>query len=351
MEKKGKIWTGLLAAALILIGVVAFAGFHQAAKWQESVRKEIQRLNWAVPMGHYDSLGGWVAFKDGEPYFPYAVKEADENRQKMIDTKGKTYNYDALTFDVDDEDEVDYETQRKEEGYLFPADAFWSDDSGDDDIICGAKLLQSDDDVLFETDQFCSIEEIGAGFYQASLVERQYNNDVKVILKNDVTPAFGGSVYLQIGGYSEGLCYCEKVANGDMDNVPLHMKIEKGYYDRNGRLVIPMGDSVYGTQFYEDRAVVYEEEAVYVIDKDGYKLLEKPLRKPIIENQTWDEAYDSTPHWKDRFVIFDGRYYGIMDVDVNWLVKPMFYNLIADHKDFFTVYFGDKKGIVDLRKG
>ena len=35
MEKKGKIWTGLLAAALILIGVVAFAGFHQAAKWQE----------------------------------------------------------------------------------------------------------------------------------------------------------------------------------------------------------------------------------------------------------------------------------------------------------------------------
>lgn len=120
MEKKGKIWTGLLAAALILIGVVAFAGFHQAAKWQESVRKEIQRLNWAVPMGHYDSLGGWVAFKDGEPYFPYAVKEADENRQKMIDTKGKTYNYDALTFDVDDEDEVDYETQRKEEGYLFP---------------------------------------------------------------------------------------------------------------------------------------------------------------------------------------------------------------------------------------
>lgn len=46
MEKKGKIWTGLLAAALILIGVVAFAGFHQAAKWQESVRKEIQRLNW-----------------------------------------------------------------------------------------------------------------------------------------------------------------------------------------------------------------------------------------------------------------------------------------------------------------
>ena len=111
MEKKGKIWTGLLAAALILIGVVAFAGFHQAAKWQESVRKEIQRLNWAVPMGHYDSLGGWVAFKDGEPYFPYAVKEADENRQKMIDTKGKTYNYDALTFDVDDEDEVDYETQ------------------------------------------------------------------------------------------------------------------------------------------------------------------------------------------------------------------------------------------------
>ena len=40
-----------------------------------------------------------------------------------------------------------------------------------------------------------------------------------------------------------------------------------------------------------------------------------------------------------------------MDVDGNWLVKPMFYNLIADHKDFFTVYFGDKKGIVDLRKG
>ena len=106
----------------------------------------------------------------------------------MIDTKGKTYNYDALTFDVDDEDEVDYETQRKEEGLSLPCGCFWSDDSGDDDIICGAKLLQSDDDVLFETDQFCSIEEIGAGFYQASLVERQYNNDVKVILKNDVTP-------------------------------------------------------------------------------------------------------------------------------------------------------------------
>ena len=217
-------------------------------------------------------------------------------------------------------------------------------------MICGAKLLESEN-ILFETDQFCSIEEIGAGFYQASLVERQYTDDVKVILKNDVTPAFGGSVYLQIGGYSEGLCYCEKVANGDMENVPLHMKIEKGYYDRNGRLVIPTGDSVYGTQFYEGRAVVYEEEAVYVIDKDGHKLLEKPLRKTIIENQTWDEAYNSTPHWKDRFVIFDGRYYGVMDVDGNWLIKPMFYNLIVDHKDFFTVYFGDKKGIVDLRKG
>ena len=116
MEKKGKIWTGLLAAALILIGVVAFAGFHQAAKWQESVRKEIQRLDWAVPMGHYDSLGGWVAFKDGEPYFPYAVKEADGYTEKVIDTKGQDYDKDALTFDVDDEDEVDYETQRKEEG-------------------------------------------------------------------------------------------------------------------------------------------------------------------------------------------------------------------------------------------
>ena len=104
-----------------------------------------------------------------------------------------------------------------------------------------------------------------------------------------------------------------------------------------------MGDSVYGTQFYEDRAVVYEEEAVYVIDKDGYKLLEKPLRKPIIENQTWDEAYDSTPHWKDRFVIFDGRYYGIMDVDGNWLVKPMFYNLIADHKDFLRFILAIKR--------
>ena len=350
MERKGKIVVGLLTVVLVLIGIIAFIGFYQAAKWQEAVREEIQRLDWAVPLGHYESLGGTVAFKDGESYFPLKADMTVRDEDEWIDENGRIYDYDAVTFDADEEKEVDYETQRKEEGYLFPADAYWSDDWDHDDMICGAKLLQSED-ILFETDQFCSINEIGAGFYQASLVERQYSDDVKVILKNDVTPAFGRSVYLQIGGYSEGLCYCEKVANGDMDNVPLHMKIEKGYYDQNGRLVIPTGGSVYGTPFYEGCAVVYEEETVYVIDKEGNKLLEKPLRKTIVENQTWDEAYDSTPHWKDRFVIFDGKYYGVMDGRGNWLIKPMFYNLIADHKDFFTVYFGDKKGIVDLRKG
>lgn len=349
MEKKGKIAIGLLTAALILIGIIAFVGFHQAAKWQESVRKEILQLDWAVPLGHYDSLGGWVAFKDGEPYFPYAVKETDDYREKMIDKKGRIYDKDELVFDSNVEAEDSYEMQRKEEGYLFPADAYWSDDWDHDQIVCGAKLLQSDE-ILFETDQFCNIDEIGAGYYQASPVERYYTNDVKVILKNDVTPAFGGSVFLLIGGYSESLCYCEKIVNGDMDNVPLHMEVEKGYYNQNGRLVIPTGDSVYGTEFFEGYAVVYEEEAFYIIDKKGNKVLEKPLRKAIIQNQSGDAVFENLPHWKDRFVIFDGKYYGVLAADGSWLIKPMFYNLIANSKSFFTVYFGDQKGIVELRE-
>lgn len=71
MERKGKIVVGLLAVVLVLIGIIAFIGFYQAAKWQETVREEIQRLDWAVPLGHYESLGGAAAFKDGESYFPH----------------------------------------------------------------------------------------------------------------------------------------------------------------------------------------------------------------------------------------------------------------------------------------
>lgn len=353
MEKKGKIAAALVTAALVLFACAVFAGFHQAAKWQQAVRKEIQRLDWAVPLGHFESLSGGVFYIKGEPYFEYDVITADGYANKWIDKKGQSHDGEELFADFDEEeDEDDYEAMRKEEGYRFPMSAYWSDDMEEDGTIKGASLMQ-DGKVLFQTKEFYDIEEIGQGYYLASSVKAMPEVDIKTILKADITPAFGKNAYLCVGGFAEGLCYCEKITNGNIDNVPQQRKTESGYYDQKGHLVIPTGDSVYGTQFSEGRAVVYEEEKFYVIDKEGNKLVEKPLRKAVNKNQRGNGPYGgdlNLPHWKNRFVVFDGKYYGIMDAGGSWLLKPMFYDLISIDKVFSTISFGDKKGIVELRE-
>ncbi|MGC2872550.1 WG repeat-containing protein [Ihubacter sp. rT4E-8] len=152
--------------------------------------------------------------------------------------------------------------------------------------------------------------------------------------------------YKWVNRFSEGLCYAKWTENG---------KECSGYIDRNGKIRIRLTSVLYGGKFSEGKAMIWEKDKVHVIDKEGRRLFEKTLTVPLDESlfedmsyYDFENNYDVSGCWyrDGSAVYFDGKKFGIIDDEGDWIIEPVFDFIEFAGADMILMKIDGKTGIM-----
>lgn len=182
----------------------------------------------------------------------------------------------------------------------------------------------------------------------------------KYFLDEEFEPAFGGML-LEVSGagdYGEGLIPVRWVVNGTWKDCPPEdeKQVKAGYIDLQGNMVFETPGSVYSGAFSEGKALVYEENRLYCVDREGNQLFELPLKEKI-ELDMWKQR-DQTlalvgwilPEccFKGGMApVFDGEKLGLVDEEGNWLIEPAFDDMNMLDSGFIAVEYRGRWGLID----
>lgn len=163
------------------------------------------------------------------------------------------------------------------------------------------------------------------------------------LLDKDFEPV-SEETYTWMDGFSEGLCFV-KWKDGT--------KTRCGYIDGEGRLKIETGDILYGSRFKEEKAFLWTEDCVRVIDRTGRTLFEKELAEKLDpDHDQMGSRYDEVPAeltqcwFRDSLAVcYDGRYFGILDAEGNWRIPPILDDAEFCGRDAAVLRLGAKEGI------
>lgn len=179
--------------------------------------------------------------------------------------------------------------------------------------------------------------------------ENQEDWSRMVVLGRDYRPIFGGAVFREVNRYSEGLSYCIKYRYGDYKHLSVCSKPEKGFINENGELVIKMPGCIETSGFSRGRAIVYTPEQVYIIDSDGNKIFSMRAARTIKPDLLMQcmEGFDK----HGAAPIYDGKNWGLIDRNGNWILKPVFEGIWLKGKDYIEIRYLYQMGIARFPGG
>lgn len=179
--------------------------------------------------------------------------------------------------------------------------------------------------------------------------ENQEDWDRIVVLGRDYHPIFGGAVFREVRPYSEGLSYCIKYRYGDYEHLSICSKPEKGFMDEDGKLVIKTPGCIDTSDFSQGRAIVYTHDKVYIIDRDGNEIFSMKARAVIRHDLLMQCMEGFNEH--GTAPIYDGKNWGLIDRNGNWIIKPVFGGIWWIGTEFIEISYLYKRGIARFPGG
>ncbi len=412
MEKRGENVMGkkVLIAMAVLFCIssvgLGFAGYQAALKIAAD-SSALERFDWVVPLtaeyrsiGETDMDGGYLTAetkngdfvlldREGNPMDEtksgewlwgqedfYSFEKGDQMGLRRLDGSIMIpAKYDDITsfdgdyalanlgedyFAIDRKGEIVYEFEGGEEAFARQVDGqFFCQNQGERgqwflliDVKKGEVVKK------WDSSDCNDIWKCGPRLYGADGICGKYFLDEKF------EPAFGGMLLENngVGDYGEGLIPVRWVVNGTWKDCPPEdeKQVKTGYIeDLQGNMVFETPGSVYRGKFSDGKALVYEENRVYCVDRDGNQIFELPLKKKI-ELDMWKQM-DQTltlALWilpeccfsGGMARVFDGEKMGLVDEGGNWLIKPVFDEMNMLGSGFIAVEYRGKWGVIDGRR-
>lgn len=273
------------------------------------------------------------AFDDGYALVSLGESEISSiDRMAPIDVRGKILNN---TLEKPDQERYGYLHQIAGKYFFY-----------DLSVIKSRIIDVEKGRVLMETERYNAVEQVGENLYAATVQTDDYGS-CRTLLGGDFEPLSDDWYFNIISKFHEGMAYASALKEDD--------ETENGYIGKDGKLLLKTGNSLYGCRFAEGKALVYEKDRVYAMDRSGRKLFELALEDSMNEDEFLDYDLDES-HMIDscwfrngKAVLFDGKKYGIVDEKGNWVIKPLFDDMEFMGEDAVFISYKQRNGILKLR--
>ena len=177
--------------------------------------------------------------------------------------------------------------------------------------------------------------------------ENQEDWNRMVVLGRDYRPIFDGAVFQEVRRYSEGLSYCIKYRHGNYKHPSSCSKPEKGFMNKDGKLVIKTPGCIDTTDFSKGRAIVYTKDRVYIIDRAGNEIFSMQARETISPDLLNTEGFNV----QGIAPIYDGKNWGLIDRGGNWIIKPVFGHIWLIGRSYIEINYLYQNGVAKLPGG
>lgn len=397
-----KVLIAMAALFCISSAGLGYAGW-QAASRLEAETAAMDRFDWVIPLtegysriGETDMDGGYLTAvtKDGDSILIdregesidgtssegwlwgqedfYSFTKGDQMGLRRLDGSIMVpARYDEIqSFDgdyalaqldggyvaIDRKGEIVYAFDGGEKAFARQVDGqYFCQDQGQAYLLIDVKKGQ----IIKEWDSNdCSeIWKCGPGLYCADNLWGKY------FLDERFEPAFGGMLLENngVGDYGGGLIPVKWVVNGSLkDCLPEEEKqVKRGYIDEEGNMAFEAPDSVYRGKFSDGKALIYEADRVYCVDREGRQVFELPMKKTL-ELDMWKQR-DQTLGLLAWILpeccfsggmapVFDGEKLGLVNEAGNWLIEPAFDDMNLLDGGLVAVEYGGKWGLIDGKR-
>lgn len=394
MDKKGtKIFILIVIALAVCTSAIAGIFFYNITDSIRSDRKSFDSLDWVVQLDQYDRIEALDT--DQELYIAYTAdagclidgsgkkvaRSADDIKNSdilTVFTKGEKQGYKYLDGKVAIDAEFD-------EAYDFDGGYAKVSKNGTDYFVIdtnGRKVFDPGENasnlekisgkyyffdkgfehqvVNVETGQITENAEdvdfyeppyaIGEGMFTAKANFSWGDVEPMLLLSRSFKPISSGQLYGQIGCFGQGLCYVQKLVGATAEEHEDY-QVENGYMNTDGEVVLTTDKALLGCKFAEGRALVYERERLYCIDKSGRMLFSLNLAKAFDRDSHVDFKYNYAQCYfrKGKAIVYDGKFYGLVDKEGNWLIQPAFDEMTYAGTDKLLVEYKGMSGMLRVK--
>lgn len=260
----------------------------------------------------------------------YAKVSKDEAEYFVIDTKGRTV----------------FEPGERASSLEQISGKYFYFDKGNQQQVINVETGQITEDVGF----YDMFRDAGEGMFAAKTDFSWDDVSPMVLMDKNLVPRFNCQLYSQIGSFGQGLCYVQKLA-GATEEEHEDYQVENGYMNTDGEIVLTTDKAILGCKFAEGRALTYEKERICCIDQSGKVYFSLKLAKTFDRDSDVDFEYRYAQCYfrNGKAIVYDGKFYGLVDKKGDWVVQPVFDQMTYAGADKLLVEYKGTHGIICVK--